>query len=456
MKISSRRRDLSWMPVLFRGWRIALLYGGFIGALVSLPLSGCSKKPASNKKEIVLWHWLTDREDALETLADQYEKLTGVKVRLEVYAPSDVYSSRIRASAQTNTLPDIFGVLGESWDFASYIKSGHVANLEPAMLANDGAWRKMFFPKALANNTFATHNQYDVPPGVYGVPIDVTNIQMLYNKALFKQAGLNPEHPPQTWEEWMADWHKLKAAGIPGFVSGWGETWMINCFASNYAFNIMGENKVLDTFRGKVHYTDPDWIRVFSLFDEIRREDLLVSGAVTMINKAAEQTFANGKAAFALNGSWCVHPYQEMNPDLSYAPMLPPKVSNKFPMRIWGGAGSSFMVNAQSPQKNEAIRFLQWLTEEPQQSYLSKETFNLPSNRASVGDLPPILAAFAAHMDDTTHPSQWPASERPTVTEAMGKGIQSILIGEKTPAQMAEDIETLKSQQAGDAASGSH
>ena len=210
--------------------------------------------------------------------------------------------------------------------------------------------------------------------------------------------------------------------------------------------------------RGKVRYTDPDWIRVFALFDRNSpRRTFLVSGAVTMINKAAEQTFANGKAAFAFNGSWCVHPYQEMNPDLSYAPMLPPRVSTKYPMRIWGGAGSSsFMVNAQSPSEQSPIRFLQWLTEEPQQSYLSKETFNLPSNRASVGDLPPILAAFAAHMDDTTHPSQWAVTERPTVTEAIGKGIQSILIGEKTPAQMAADIETLKFQQAGDAASGSH
>ena len=439
------------MHFRLNSWR--LIFGALMGLIV---VSGCSKQESGFKREIVVWHWLTDREDTLEKLADQYQKLSGVKVRLEVYAPSDVYSSRIRASAQTGTLPDIFGVLGEPWDLASYIKSGHVANLEPALLADGGAWGKQFFPKALANNSFLAHNHYDVPPGIYGVPIDVTNIQMLYNKALFKQAGLDPERPPRTWEEWIADWHKLKAAGIPGLVSGWGETWMINCFASNYAFNIMGEKKVMETYRGNVPYSDPDWVRVFSLFDEIRREDLLVSGAVTMINKAAEQTFANGKAAFAFNGSWCVHPYQEMNPDLSYAPMLPPRVSDQFPMRIWGGAGSSFMVNARSARQQDAIRFLRWLTEEPQQSLLSKETFNLPSNRASVGDLPPILAGFAAHMEDTTHPSQWTASERPTVTEAIGKGIQSILIGEITPAQMAAEIDTLKRQQAADAVSGAH
>ncbi len=410
-------------------------------------MAGCAKEAPDSKNELVIWHWMTDREDTLQKLVDQYQKTSGIQIRMELYAPSDVYSSRIRASAQTGTLPDIFGVLGEPWDLASYIKSGHVANLASALSADGGAWRNVFFPKALANNTFAPDNQYGVAPGVYGVPIDVSNIQMLYNKDLFKQAGLNPARPPETWDEWIADWHALKKAGIPGLVSGWGETWMINCFASNYAFNVMGEKKVLDTYRGKVLYTDPDWIRVLSLFDDIRKEGILASGAVTMINKAAEQTFANGKAAFAFNGSWCVNPYHGMNPDLSYAPMLPPRISNHYPMRIWGGAGSSFMVNAQSPRQAEAIRFLRWLTAAPQQSILAKETLNLPANRASIGNLPPLLASFAARMNDTTHPSQWPVSEHPVVTEALGKGIQSILIGEKTPLQVAEEIDGLKKEQ---------
>jgi ABC-type glycerol-3-phosphate transport system substrate-binding protein len=136
-----------------------------------------------------------------------------------------------------------------------------------------------------------------------------------------------------------------------------------------------------------------------------------------------------------------------MNPNLSYAPMLPPRVSDRYPMRIWGGAGSSFMVNAKSSKRDEAIKFLIWLTAEPQQTFLSKETLNLPANRKSAGDLPPLLAAFSSRMGDTTHPSQWPVAEIPSVTEAFGKGIQSILIGEKTPAEVAEDVENFKHQQ---------
>lgn len=409
---------------------------------------GCSQQPAAPKKgELLMWHWMTDREDALQQLADRYQKETGIKVRMELYAPSDAYASKVRAAAQTHTLPDLFSVLGETRDLASFINAGYVAPLTDDLKADGGAWIKQLFPKALATTAFESGNQYNVSPGYYGIPIDVTNIQMLYNKDLLKTAGLDPEHPPQTWTAFIEAWHKIKAAGLPGFVSGWGETWMIDCFADNYAFNIMGEQKVLDTYRGKVPYTDPGWVQVLSLFESMRTEQMLVSGVVTMVNKTAEQTFSNGKAAFAFNGSWCVNVYKGMNPDLNFAPMLPPRYSDRYPMKIWGGAGSSLMVNPASANKADAIQFLKWLTAPAQQTALSQETSNLPSNRQSVAHLPPVLAAFATQMDATTHPSQWPVTEMPTVTEALDKGIQSILIGEKTAAQVASEVQAFKEQQ---------
>jgi maltose-binding protein MalE len=107
---------------------------------------------------------------------------------------------------------------------------------------------------------------------------------------------------------------------------------------------------------------------------------VLANGLVTMINKTAEQLFANNKAVFAFNGSWCVNVYKGMNPNLNYGAMLPPKVSDKYPMAIWGGAGSSFMVNLRSKNKEEAVKFLKWLTERDQQAYLSEATQNLPAN----------------------------------------------------------------------------
>lgn len=437
-------------PAVFK--RIKSLRLATLLALGSLALAGCGGGSKTASESILVWHWMSDREDAFQALAQKYKELTGVPVRFDLYAPSDNYAQKVRAAAQTNTLPDIYGVLGETRDLASFIRAGHVENLSPAMQADNAAWERRFFAKALVNTRFADGNSYQVPAGAYGVPLDVTNIQMLYNKDLFQKAGLDPEKPPQTWDEFIALAPAFKKIGVPGFVSGWGELWLIDCFASNMAFNLMGEEKVIQTIRGEVPYTDPQWVQVFKYFDQMRTSGILSSGMVTMVNKIAEQNFANGRAAMAFNGSWGVNVYQGMNPGLNYGAFMPPAVSGKFPRVIWGGAGSSLMVNAHSTKKDKAIAFLKWLTEKDQQVFLSKETKNLPSTPDALGDIPTVLAQFADDMEATTHPSRFPVSESSPVIEAFDKGIQSILTGERTPQQVAAQVAKVKAEELAKAA----
>ncbi len=390
---------------------------------------------------------MTDREEAFQELAKRYEASTGVKINFELYAPSDAYTQKVRAAAQGANLPDIFGVLGEMRDFASFIKAGHVLDLTPYMDADGGKWRNTFFSKALAVNGFSEGNSYGIKPGVYGAPIDIMTIEMVYNKDLFKKLGLNPNIPPATFAEFLDIGKKIRQANMQGLVSGWGETWIIDCLANNYAFNIMGEDKFLATIRGEVPYTDPDWVRVLSLFKEMQDSGVLANGVVIMVNKTAEQLFANGKAVFAFNGSWCVNVYKGMDPNLNYAAMLPPAASDKYPMTVYGGAGSSFMVNARSPRKEEAVKFLEWLTDSDQQAYLAQATNNLPANKDALSKIPSILAQFADDMEHATHPRIWGISESPQVIEAMDKGIQSIIIGEKTPEQLAEEVQKIKQKE---------
>ena len=410
-------------------------------------VGGCAGHKEAEKPSITVWHWMTDREPAFQELVKRYEAKTGVKVNLELYAPSDAYTQKVRAACQGQNLPDIFGILGEKRDFGSFIKAGHILDLTPYMEENNSNWKDSFFAKALAVNEFLEGNSYGVKPGIYGVPIDIMTIQMVYNKDLFKELGLNPENPPLTFAEFIDIGKKLKEKNMQGLVSGWGEMWMIDCLANNYAFNLMGKDKVLATIKGEVAYTDPDWVKVFGLFKEMEDSGVLATGLVTMINKNAEQLFANGKAVFAFNGSWCVNVYKGMNPNLNYAAMLPPKVSDNYPMAIWGGAGSSFMVNARAKNKEEAVKFLRWLTDNQQQAYLAEATNNLPANKDSLKKIPEILAQFADDMELTTHPNIWGVSEFPAVIEAFDKGIQSIIIDEKTPEQVAAEVQKIKGRE---------
>ena len=415
--------------------------------LLLFSMVGCAPQKETAKTAITIWHWMTDREPAFQELAKRYESRTGIKVNFELYAPSDAYSQKVRAAAQGANLPDIFGILGEKRDFASFIKAGHILDLTAYMEEKEGEWKNKFFAKALAVNEFSADNSYGVKPGIYGAPIDIMTIQILYNKDLFKQLGLNPREPPATFAELLDIGKKIKQANMQGLVSGWGEVWMIDCLANNYAFNIMGKDKVLATIKGEVPYTDPDWIKVLSLFKEMQDSGVLANGLVTMVNKTAEQLFANGRAVFAFNGSWCVNVYKAMNPSLDYAAMLPPAASEKFPVSIWGGAGSSFMVNARSKNKEEAVKFLKWFTDRDQQAYLAQTTSNPPANKDALSKISPILAQFADDMERTTHPNAWGISESPQVIETFNKGIQSIIIGEKTPVQVAQETQKIKEKE---------
>ena len=411
---------------------------------VTLGGCGCGKSAPKTSDSLRVWHWMTDREEAFAELAAQYQHATGTPVRFELYAPSDLYVQKVRAAAQTDGLPDIFSVLGESRDLASFINAGYVLPLTEAMNTNGGAWRGRFFPIALAMNMFQEGNLYGAPAGTYGVPIDVMNLQVYYNKRLLSKLGLNPEQPPSTWDDWLAVGKLARAQHLVGLVSGWSELWLIDAFASSYAIHLMGREQVESTIRGDVAYSSPKWVEVFKVFEQLRDSGLLAEGIVTMGNKRAEQLFANEQAVFAFNGTWGVNVYQSMNPELDYGVMMLPRIKPNRPMVTWGGAGSSFMVNAHSPKREQAVAFLQWLTEEPQQRRLLETTHNIPSNREAAAALSGPLAAFADDMEAVVHPRLFAAQEHSSVIEAFDKGIQSILIGEQSPAQVAQAIAHVK------------
>lgn len=404
-----------------------------------LPFFACSQNKAP-KADVVIWHWMTDRQETFDKLAAKYEQETGVKVTFETYAPSDVYKDKVRAAASGKLLPEIYSPLGDKREIASYVNAGHVSDLTEEM--NKG-WKEVFFEKPLLQNTYPEGNEWNVKPGIYGVPIDVNVMMLYYNKTLFKQAELDPENPPKTWSEFIEAGIKLRKAGIQPFVSGFGEGWLIGVFAASYQWNILEKEGLLDTFNGKMKYNDPKWITIFSLFDEMKKNNLYASGIATMLNKDAERAFATGQAAIALNGSWGVNVYHSMNPNLDYGVMMPPKLKeSKTPMLTSGGEGSSLFINPTSPNKDKAVAFLKWFTEKDQQSFLARETRNIPSNKYAGEDLAPVLKEFTSNINNTFDPL--PATEHWQVTNGLNIGLQAIIIGEKTPAQIAEEIYKLK------------
>ncbi|MCD6583080.1 MAG: extracellular solute-binding protein [Candidatus Omnitrophica bacterium] len=394
---------------------------------------------------LVIWHWMVDRQSAFQALAEKYESETGVKVDFKLFFPPDIYSQKVIAAARAGNLPDIFGILGEKRMLASFVKAGHILDLTPSMKENNDAWRKRFYPQTLRIVSFPPNNIYEVPSGIYGVPIDTTVLQFLYNKSLFREAGLDPQSPPKSFDNLISYAQQAKSKlGIDGFVCGWAESWLLNALATEWAINLMGEEKFLKTLKGDVPYTDEDWIKVFSLFAKLKESGILAPNITAMTNKEAEDAFAKSKAVFSFNGSWAVNVYRQLNPKLEYAFFSLPQVSSSFPIKVWGGAGSSFMVNTHSPYKDKAVKFLKWLTLPEQQKFLIEATNNLPAIKGCEDSLPPLLKSLTESFSILTHPDIWPYNEDSRVIEVMNRGLQQIVMGLKTPLEVAKEIQITK------------
>src|SRR5476651_1438390 len=101
---------------------------------ILMVLAGCSQAAKPSNK-IILWHWMTDRNDTFQKLAQQYKQETGIEVDVQLFAPSDSYSQKVIAAAQANVLPDIYGILDKKSVVADFIKAEIAADLTPAMEA---------------------------------------------------------------------------------------------------------------------------------------------------------------------------------------------------------------------------------------------------------------------------------------------------------------------------------
>ncbi len=432
--------------------KLSLLEGGVMKIIfkllailvISSILLGCAPGGPQGDK-VVIWHWMNDRDSAFKALADQYTQETGVEVEFKLFSPPDIYSQKVIAAARAGRLPDLFGILGEKKTLASFVKAGYVLDLTLYMEEDSKAWQESFYLQALGVNVFDNGNIYEVDSGIYGAPIDITVMEFLYNKDLFKKAGLDPDVPPKTFEEFIGYARTVQEnTEAVGFVCGWGEGWLLNALAVEWAINVMGQEKFFDTVKGEVPYTDAQWIEVFSLFKKIKDSGILASNITTMINKEAEDMFAKGNAAFSFNGSWSINVYKQLSQDLNYVFFPLPKASDKHPVKIWGGAGSSFMVNAHSDKKEKALDFLKWLTAKEQQKFLARETNNLPAIKGIQEGLPDILMSLIDDLDILTHPNIWPYNEDSRVIEVLNKGLQQIVMGLKTPEEVAQKIQDVK------------
>jgi raffinose/stachyose/melibiose transport system substrate-binding protein len=140
--------------------------------------------------------------------------------------------------------------------------------------------------------------QVSVGDEVYGVPQGTPfGGGVLYNLDVYKQLGLQV---PKTWDDFIANSEKIKAAGIAPIIQTYQDTWTSQLFVLGDFHNVSAAepNWADDYTKNKVHYADdPVALAGFEHLQQAHDQSLVNSDFASLTNAQGLQMLADGKGA---------------------------------------------------------------------------------------------------------------------------------------------------------------
>lgn len=220
---------------------------------------------------------------------------------------------------------------------------------------------------------------------VYGIPAYASPYVLFYNKDLFKQAGLDPDSPPSTYDEMLVaaeaiskltsrDGNKVygfgqTTASVP--VSGASLTAMIN----NFGGTIL-------TPDGQLASDDEGLKQAMNMIKLLEEKGY---NPQNMKLKDLRNLFALGQLGMYYDQSWGFNGVKSINPDAVNF------TASAKPLKGGNGIGASLlqahvlmMVDNNDPAKTEAVRLLteHIISEEALSDYLANITPAYPSRKS--------------------------------------------------------------------------
>ncbi len=161
---------------------------------------------AQDTPTLTYWDTMNDQERVVfEEMITTCAAEVGVSVNYE-YVPFSDAQNNYRTAAQAGEAPDILRTeIAWGPEFAAL---GYLFDL-----SDDTIFEEPVTEEEAASYLAAPFNYNTWGGGVWGLPQVTDAPAMLYNKALFEQAGLDPETPPATMEELDAAIRALAALG---------------------------------------------------------------------------------------------------------------------------------------------------------------------------------------------------------------------------------------------------
>ncbi len=300
-----------------------------------------------------------------------------------------------------------------------------------ASTAEDQAWLDSFYPALMENGKFMGKT--------WGIPFQRSTIVMYYNKDAFREAGLDPEHPPQTWEEMAEMGATLTTDNRWGVMipSTGYPYWMFGALCKQNGQDLMDDN-------GKETYFDNAGV-VETL--EYWRDLSQKYGAMpegTIEWGTLRQNFLEGKTAIMWHSTGNLTAVKKAADFDFGVAMLPAKVQRGTPT---GGGNFYIFKQTNDKERQAAMKLIKFMTSPERSAQWSIETgyigispqaYETEALKQYIDEFPPAAVARDQLEFATAELSTFQTGR---VRKLLDDAIQSALIGKSTPADALADAQ---------------
>lgn len=331
------------------------------------------------------------------------------------------------------------------------------------------AYRKLIAPVDPAAFGFKTQQELvdAYEPGVldgfivdgklYGIPMDLASISMYYRKDFFKEAGLDPDKPPTTWEEVAEMGRKLTKTDANGTVTRAGWAWLARSNSSHfYYWGAMLPQKGAD-------FLSPDGMKNgfnnaggMAVFDYLSKafhgpDRFTALGLAPTINPIDD--FGSGRAAMINSGLWLQPSLEAKFAKVSFKDgvygiaRLPQFKGGQQATRLnpW-----VWMVSSKSAVQKEAWQFVAYMTGRPENRrlWLEKAQYVQPWKGFSQEPAVKTIPGMDVFLKDLAIGKPMPRTPRfVELSSIVAKGYDRITANGEKPAvvvpQLADEVDRL-------------
>lgn len=293
----------------------------------------------------------------------------------------------------------------------------------------EGDWLSAFYPAFLRNTQVGGKN--------WGVPFQRSTIVLYTNKDLFRAAGLDPEHPPATWDEHAAMAAKLSKPGerwgteIPGTGFTY---WLFQALVAEAGGTLASADGTA------VNFDTPETRRALHYWLDLQKSGATPPGLVDW--GTTPRDFLEGRAAMIWTTTGNLSNIRKNASFPFGVAMLPEDKRRGSPT---GGGNFYLFKSAKPSERAAALKFVQWITSPERAAQWGIDTgyvatrpdaWQTPAMQKYVESFPPAAVARDqlqyAVPELSTHDNQ-------RVTEALNVALQGALTKQREPdAALAE------------------